>query len=303
MQQTCTCGFTLAGTVKAMDQGGVNPSAHVKNVAHRSPFRYPGGKTWLAPYVRRWLSASPKRPELFIELFAGGASVGLTVAAENLADRVVLVEKDPAVAAVWETIIYGDAEQLAGRILAFTLDENHVSELLNSTPPTTLDVAFHTIVRNRVARGGILAPRAGMMRAGENGRGLASRWYPKTLAGRIRAIVPLRDRLEFVCADGLDVAAQHVNSTETVLFADPPYTAGGKNAGSRLYTYFALDHEKLFTVAQAHPGDVLITYDNTAEVSTLAQRHGFTTRAVSMRSTHNATMSELLVGKNLDWVD
>src|SRR5260370_34987117 len=32
---------------------------HIVNVAsvpQRSPFRYPGGKTWLVPHVRRWLN-------------------------------------------------------------------------------------------------------------------------------------------------------------------------------------------------------------------------------------------------------
>ena len=37
----------------------LNDSTHqivnVASVPHRSPFRYPGGKTWLAPRVRQWL--------------------------------------------------------------------------------------------------------------------------------------------------------------------------------------------------------------------------------------------------------
>jgi hypothetical protein len=48
------------------------PSEKIVNVAsvpHRSPFRYPGGKTWLVPRVRRWLLSPPKRPNEFIELF------------------------------------------------------------------------------------------------------------------------------------------------------------------------------------------------------------------------------------------
>lgn len=30
---------------------------NVASVPQRSPFRYPGGKTWLVPYVRLWLSS------------------------------------------------------------------------------------------------------------------------------------------------------------------------------------------------------------------------------------------------------
>ncbi len=93
---------------------------NVASVKQLSPFRYPGGKTWLVPEVRHWLSQKPK-PSEFIELFAGGGIVGLTVAAEGLADHVTLVELDPDVGAVWETIFHGDAEGLAERILQFDL--------------------------------------------------------------------------------------------------------------------------------------------------------------------------------------
>lgn len=40
-----------------------SPHKHVVNVAsvpQRSPFRYPGGKTWLVPTARRWFSSADK---------------------------------------------------------------------------------------------------------------------------------------------------------------------------------------------------------------------------------------------------
>ncbi len=48
-------------------------------------------------------------------------------------------------------------------------------------------------------------------------------------------------------------------------------------------------------------GDFLMTYDNTQEVIELAQQHGFDTQFVAMRNTHHAKMTELLIGRNLDW--
>ena len=35
----------------------------------------------------------------------------------------------------------------------------------------------------------------------------------------------------------------------------------------------------------------------------LAERHGFETKAVPMKNTHHAEMAELLIGRNLDWVE
>ncbi len=275
---------------------------NVASVPQRSIFRYPGGKTWLVPQVRAWLRSLPRRPRLLVEPFAGGGIIGLTAVAENLVDRAILVELDPNVAAVWKVLINGDAEQLARRIEKFELTHDSVVKELTKVPRTDMALAFQTILRNRVQRGGIMAPGAGLMREGENGKGLASRWYPETLARRIRDIIEYRDRIDFVQGDGLEVMAEHTAQRATVLFVDPPYTAGGKSAGSRLYEARHLDHDKLFQLARRHKGDVLLTYDNALEVRGLAAKSGFVVRPIAMKSTHNAEMSELLIGRDLRWV-
>jgi len=50
---------------------------NVLQVRHLSPFRYPGGKTWLVPDVRHWLMASKVKPAVFVEPFAGGQYRGV----------------------------------------------------------------------------------------------------------------------------------------------------------------------------------------------------------------------------------
>ncbi len=57
---------------------------NVASVPQRSPFRYPGGKTWLIPTVRQWLKQDRKSVNLLIEPFAGGGIVSLTAAFEKL---------------------------------------------------------------------------------------------------------------------------------------------------------------------------------------------------------------------------
>ena len=51
------------------------PLVNVAQVPQRSPFRYPGGKTWLVPHVRAWLRSLPKKPQVFVEPFAGGGII------------------------------------------------------------------------------------------------------------------------------------------------------------------------------------------------------------------------------------
>ncbi|MBA2391785.1 MAG: DNA adenine methylase [Ktedonobacteraceae bacterium] len=284
---------------------------NVSSVPKRSPFRYAGGKTWIIPHIRLWLSSqirqrynlTPIQPLLLVEPFAGGAAVSLTVAAEKLADHVIMVELDEEVAAVWQTILdENNWAWLADEIETFDLINKNVEALLAKTSLTQKELAFKTIIRNRVNRGGILAPGAGILKEGENGKGLKSRWYPTTLKKRIQAIVKMRDTISFIAGDGLQILKENSERPDTVFFIDPPYTVGGKKAGKRLYKHFELNHEELFEIADKLQGDFLMTYDDTDEIRALAKAHNFDVQTVPMKNTHHAKMNELCIGPNLEWL-
>lgn len=274
---------------------------NVASVPQRSPFRYPGGKTWLVPRVRQWLLSLPQKPCELIEPFAGGGIVSLTAAFEDLAPYVTMVEIDEQVAAVWQTILNGHGEWLAERIADFELSPEAVQTELSAERRETHEKAFRTILRNRVNHGGILAPGSGVLKYGENGKGLASRWYPQTLKRRILDIQSVRHKIQVIQGDGLQVLQENAHRPEAVFFIDPPYTAAGKKAGSRLYTHNELDHEALFSIAETLAGDFLMTYDNAPGVVDLAKKHGFETLAIPMKNTHHARMTELLIGRDLGW--
>jgi len=283
---------------------GLAPPQRVVNVAsvpQRSPFRYPGGKTWLVPTIRQWLGGLPARPTELIEPFAGGAIIGLTAAFESLADHVTLVERDEQIAAVWQTILSEEGVWLAHEIARLRLTPEIVEALLNRATPSIREQALQTIVRNRINRGGILAPGAGRLKLGEGGKGIASRWYPETLKKRILHITAIRQRFTFVHGDGLQVMQQQASRSDAVFFIDPPYTAAGKKAGTRLYTYSEVDHEELFRIAASLTGDFLMTYDETDEIHDLARQQGFDVLAIPMKNTHHARMMEFLIGRDLSW--
>lgn len=275
---------------------------NVASVPLRSPFRYAGGKTWLVPRIRQWLASLPSKPEVFIEPFAGGGIVGLSVAFENLAKHVILVELDPQVAAVWKTIIDGNGEWLAERIESFKFSHKTVDAVLEAVNLDTQEQAFQTIIKNRVNRGGILAPGAGKVKNGENGKGIASRWYPETLSKRIRKIHKIRDKFTFIEGNGLEEIRKNIHKREFAFFIDPPYTSGGKKAGSRLYTHYELDHDALFALCSKLAGDFLMTYSNDENTRQLASKHKLVMREIAMKNTHHTKMTELLVGRNLDWL-
>ena len=277
---------------------------NVAQIPQRSPFRYPGGKTWLVPHVRAWLRSLPVRPRTFIEPFVGGGIVSLTVAFEELADRIIIVELDQDVAALWQTLLGSDNEWLAERVLSFDISLASLREELASPPSDTKNHGFQTLLRNRTYHGGILAPGSGVLKHGENGKGVKSRWYAETLARRIRNIQHFRDKITFIQGDGIAIVEKYAPQKTAAFFIDPPYTAGknGKRAGKRLYTHNELDHEELFRQSQKIKGGFLMTYDNAEEVIQLASRYGLSTRLIPMMNTHHATMQELVIGHDLSWV-
>ena len=97
-------------------------------------------------------------------------------------------------------------------------------------PPEQLQFLFRSGQETLI--GGILANGAGMLKYGENGKGIKSRWYPETLKRRILDIIDIRERIEFIESDGIQVMRQHADRADMVFFIDPPYTAGNKKLGA-----------------------------------------------------------------------
>src|SRR6266496_3182764 len=268
---------------------------NVASVPQRSPFRYPGGKTWFVPHLRDWVHSFKKRPSVFVEPFAGGGIASLTVAMEDLADQVIQAELDSNVAAVWKVVLSDASTNLVKRIRRFEISRDAVIGELCKEPQNEIDIAFQTILRNRVQRGGILAPGASLMKNGENNVGVASRWYPETLARRIAAINATRNKIEFFHKDAFDMIPKYLRDKTAAFFVDPPYTAGGKSAGRRLYLHSSIDHNSLFDLLKDTAGEVMLTYDDAKEVRDLARAHGFFIKPIPMKTTHHTRTYELAI--------
>lgn len=274
------------------DSGIVN----VASVRQISPFRYPGGKTWLVPTISAWLRRRRVAPNLLIDPFTGGGSVPLGVLGEGLVDQVILGELDPEVSAVWKCVLGPEQELLSQRITKFSMSRENVVRELSRSPKSGIDLAFQVLLKNRTFRGGILAPGASLMKNGENGHGVGSRWYPETLAKRLRALSSLSPAICFVEGEAFSLIEQYVERNDVAFFIDPPYTAGnGKRAGRRLYKHNELDHPALFDLLGQAKGLVLMTYDDCREVEELANRHGFQIERVPMKNTHHEKKYELLI--------
>ena len=257
-----------------------------------SPFRDPGGKSWFVTTFLRWLNGRNAR--LLVEPFAGGASVSLSCLEIGACDRVILIEQDPRVSAVWRTILGPQGMDFAEKVRRFRASLPSLERELREPSRDTFDLAWRTLLRNRVSHGGITALGSGVLNRGENGKGVSSRWYPETLANRIERIFALRKKIEFVEGDGLQYLEgfdQAADWREAVFFVDPPYP----RAGRRLYDHSTLDHNRLFQMLKALPCPFLATYERVAQIAKLAEQHGFFCRTTCMRTRSHQNRRELVI--------
>ncbi len=272
------------------------PAVNVASVPQLSPLRYPGGKTWLIPHVRAWLHRTHPGPDLLLEPFCGGGIISLSAVMEGWVGRCCMSELDRDVAAFWHAAL-GHGPALAERVLHFECSRASVHSLASHPPRDVLEHGFRTLVLNRTRRGGVLAPGAALTRTGDNGRGVASRWYPETIASRLRALAAHVGQIDFVEGDGMALLEARLGSSDrkVAVFVDPPYTAGGKRAGRRLYTHHEIDHERLFALLEEREADFLMTWDEAPEIVSLIHRHGFHAVRVVMKNGHHHQVPELVI--------
>ncbi len=271
---------------------------NVASVPQRSPFRYPGGKTWLVPTARKWFNQAAGN-SILIEPFAGGGIITLTAIAEHYFSHATMVELDDDMAAAWQTIFSKeDCIWLVDKISSFVVTADEINKSSLEASRGTKEKGFATIVRNRTNHGGILAKGSGMIKTGEGGKGLSSRWYPSTLIRRIIEANRLTSQITFIHGDAFEIMKQKKSDANAFLFIDPPYTVAGK----RLYNHYDVNHRMIFELASQMEGHFLLTYDDTEEVRALANYYELPYKSIPMQTTHLIKKEELLISDNFDWM-
>ena len=66
-----------------------------------TPFRYPGGKTFLAGYLRAVVKANRLRDPIYAEPYCGGAGAALSLLFTEVVSDIYLNDLDPAIATFW----------------------------------------------------------------------------------------------------------------------------------------------------------------------------------------------------------
>ena len=163
-----------------------------------SPLRYPGAKRQLIPMFDSLLRDAPCGT--FIEPFAGGASVSLHVAANGLADRVVLGESDPLVYHFWQTACF-DTDWLIEQVETVDISLSTWDMLRDAKDDTPRGQALACLFLNRTSFSGILHRRAGPIggRAQRSAYGIDCRFPRGELVRRLQLVGNLAEAGRIRC--------------------------------------------------------------------------------------------------------
>lgn len=124
-----------------------------------TPLRYPGGKGRLAGFMKDLIQHNDLSEGTYIEPYAGGAAVALTLLIEEYAWRVVINDFDPLIYAFWHSVLYETDDLL--KMLHDTpvkMKQWHEQRAIHKNPEnhSTIEVGFATLFMNRTNRSGII---------------------------------------------------------------------------------------------------------------------------------------------------
>lgn len=240
-----------------------------------SPLRYPGGKSRVIDQIVSYMNRG--KLEKFVEVFAGGASLGLSLLDAGWIQELHLNEYDPCVYNFWNAVLtQPDALIECLQRNQPTLEEYfRAKDRLGTyevSPVCDVNAAYDYLFLNRTSFAGIiLANPIG----GKNGSDekMLVRWNPQTLIRRITRIAEMGKSIVLTNEDAVSYLSGETfkNSENTTFFIDPPYTRVGK----KLYPEsFEGRHEELAEtigeLMKRNPeADVIITYDDCPLVKSL----------------------------------
>ncbi len=271
-----------------------------------SPLRYPGGKRRLMPYVAAALSANDLQPDLFVEPFAGGASVALELLATGRVRRIGLAERDPYVASFWRTVFF-DSDWLCRQVEQIEVTIDTWTHMKTTRFRSTRAKALACLFLNRTSFNGTLHRRAGPIggRRQTSDYALDCRFPRHRLMRRIRTCASLAedDKVAFVReADALDVirdTPRRFRRESVFLYLDPPFWA----KADRLYrfSFSVADHTRLAAALRHLSTPYLLSYDAAPEIEELYNGNGNLLRRVELLYTATQrTAEQELVITNLE---
>ena len=238
-----------------------------------SPLRYPGGKTAIFPIVSEIIRARGLRGVVYLEPFAGGAGLALSLLFNSLTDEIHLNDLDRSIFSFWNSIL-NEKDRFIEKIEStpITVEEWYRQRAVQLRKDTAdeFELGFSSFYLNRTNRSGIIfnAGLIGGYRQSGQYR-LDCRFNKENLIKKIQTIANYLDRIHIYNLDAVEFIKRLDNDLpDNVLYCiDPPYYSKGHT----LYTdyYRRDDHETLSRVILELDKHWILTYDDTSPIRDL----------------------------------
>jgi len=237
-----------------------------------SPLRYPGGKLKVADYVKRLMEENDLCGGTYIEPYAGGASVALSLLFCGYANKIRINDIDRSIFSFWHSVLH-ETDALC-RLIADTpvnmgtWQEQREAQK-NKKEVDLLTLGFSTFFLNRTNRSGILN---GGVIGGKEQVGnfkIDARYNKKGLIERIEHVAGYANRIELTGMDAVELIKRYKRTpaAKTLCYLDPPYYVKGPDL--YLNSYNDNDHKAIADAIKKYKGKWIISYDAVPFISEL----------------------------------
>lgn len=242
-----------------------------------SPLRYPGGKSKIYDKVKKLIVANSLGDRTYVEPFAGGFGIGISLLCDDIVQSAVLNDFDPHIYHFWHAVLY-HTEALLKKITdtPVTLEEREKQRAIYiDKSADELSDGFATLFLNRVNFSGIITggPIGGLSQNGTYK--IDCRFNKREIVKKIEQINLLKNRIELYNCDASELIIIRLQDTICTSFfnIDPPYV----KKGHRLYaSYFKEeDHRKLASIITEYLDETqwIVTYDDCDLIRDIYKQH------------------------------
>lgn len=266
------------------------------SLPHPSPLRYPGGKRKVANYIKLLFESNDLLDGHYVEPYAGGASVALSLLYGEYASHIHINDIDPTIYAFWHSVLH-DTDSLCClvRNASLTVDEWHRQrEVLVDASASTLSRGFAAFFLNRTNRSGIIT---GGVIGGQEQRGrwkIDARFNKTGLIRRIQKVAQYRTRIALHNLDAIEFIQLVLPKIpqRSLVYLDPPYFLKSQ----RLYAnnYGPEDHGVLAEFVKTIRRPWIVSYDHIPEVVALYQDYRSTIYNLNYSAQDRYSGSEIM---------
>lgn len=235
-----------------------------------SPLRYPGGKWRLAKSFERVIALNYEKPPAYVEPYAGGASLALSLLLTGVVNKIYLNDLDPAIYAFWFSVLRQNNKfcRLI-KTASITPSEWRKQRKIyrKGLAAGRLALGFATFFLNRTNHSGILN---GGMIGGKRQKGkwkLGARFNRSELVRRIQRISQFKNRIHLRCQDATDFLIQKKFRENTLVYLDPPYYRSGMDL--YLNAYEPDDHKLVRDCTLDLKCPWIVSYDDVSAIRKL----------------------------------